>query len=82
MQIRILIHFIFSCLYFFLPAYFANMTPPIAKRLGVLKSLSKPIDFDKKFFKEANFWFSQNLEGSDLGIFCWVFNCANSMASL
>lgn len=41
--------FIISCLYFFLPAYFANMTPPLAKRAGILKSLAKPIDLDKKF---------------------------------
>jgi len=49
------LQFAISCLYFFLPAYFANMTPPIAKRLGVLKSLAKPIDFDKKFFGKPIF---------------------------
>ena len=41
--------FILRCLYFFLPAYFANMTPTFAKKAGVLKSLAKPVDFGKKY---------------------------------
>lgn len=40
---------IISCLYFFLPAYFANMTPPLAKKIGILNFLAKPVDFNKKF---------------------------------
>ncbi len=42
-----MLKFILSCLYFFLPAYFTNMTPPLAKKIGVLKSLDKPVDFNK-----------------------------------
>lgn len=42
--------YIISCLYFFLPAYFANMTPPLAKKAKILNFLAKPIDFNKKFF--------------------------------
>jgi len=49
------LQFAISCLYFFLPAYFANMTPPIAKRFGVLKFLAKQIDFEKKFFGKPIF---------------------------
>lgn len=41
--------FILQCLYFFLPAYFANMTPTFAKKTGVLRFLAKPIDFGKKY---------------------------------
>lgn len=41
--------FAISCLYFFFPAYFANMTPPILMRLGFFNFLAKPIDFNKKF---------------------------------
>lgn len=41
--------FIFQCLYFFLPAYFANMAPTFAKKADFLKSLAKPIDFGKNF---------------------------------
>ncbi len=35
--------------YFFLPAYFTNMTPPLAKKMGVLNFLNKPIDSGKHF---------------------------------
>lgn len=41
--------FILQCLYFFLPAYFANMAPTFAKRASILKSLAKPVDFEKEF---------------------------------
>ncbi len=40
--------FILSCLYFFLPAYFTNMTPPLIKRAGLFNFLAKPVDFGKK----------------------------------
>lgn len=45
-----IIRFSISCFYFFLPAYFSNMTPPIAKKLNLFPSLDKPIDFNKKLF--------------------------------
>lgn len=41
--------FILQCLYFFLPAYFANMTPTFASKFGVLGFLAKPLDFEKKY---------------------------------
>ena len=44
------LQFVISCLYFFLPAYFTNMSAPIASRLKILKFLDKPVDFNKKFF--------------------------------
>lgn len=36
-------------LYFFVPAYFANMTPPLAKWLKVATPLDHPIDGNKKY---------------------------------
>lgn len=41
--------FILSCFYFFLPAYLNNMTPPLAKKAGLLKFLDKPVDFNINF---------------------------------
>lgn len=37
-----------SCIYFFLPAYLTNMTPPLAKKANLLNFLNKEIDFGKK----------------------------------
>jgi CDP-2,3-bis-(O-geranylgeranyl)-sn-glycerol synthase len=41
--------FVLSCLYFFLPAYFANMAAPMVARTGYFKLLAVPIDGGKKF---------------------------------
>lgn len=35
--------------YFLIPAYFANMMPPLVKKLKILKFLNIPLDFGKKF---------------------------------
>ncbi len=40
---------IVQCLYFFLPAYFANMTPPVLRFLGIAEFLNKPVDGGRKF---------------------------------
>lgn len=47
--------FIVSCLYFFLPAYFGNMAPPLAREAGIFKFLDKPIDGGKKFMGQPLF---------------------------
>ncbi|MFH1657635.1 MAG: CDP-archaeol synthase [bacterium] len=39
------IQFLISCVYFFLPAYFTNMAPPLAGRINIL---AIPVDFGKK----------------------------------
>ncbi len=44
--------FILSCLYFFLPAYFTNMTPPLIARIKIFDFLGKPVDFNKKFLSK------------------------------
>lgn len=36
-------------LYFFVPAYFANMTPPLVKWLKLAQNLDTPIDANKKY---------------------------------
>lgn len=41
--------FVLECFYFFLPAYLANMTPPLLKKAGVLKILAKRVDFGKDY---------------------------------
>jgi len=41
--------FILKSLYFFLPAYFANMAPPFAKRFKAFEFFGKPIDGGKNF---------------------------------
>lgn len=61
--------FIISCLYFFLPAYLANMTPPIAKRLNILNSLAKPIDFNKSFLGKPIFGSHKTWRGVILAFF-------------
>jgi CDP-2,3-bis-(O-geranylgeranyl)-sn-glycerol synthase len=45
------------------------MTPPIAKRLGILKSLARPIDFDKKFFGKPIFGSHKTWRGAILAFF-------------
>jgi CDP-2,3-bis-(O-geranylgeranyl)-sn-glycerol synthase len=45
--------YIFSCFYFFLPAYFTNMTPPLIRRAGLFNFLDKPVDFGRKFKGKA-----------------------------
>lgn len=60
--------FIISCLYFFLPAYLTNMTPPLAKRLGIFNFLDKPVDFNKKFKKEPILGSHKTWRGVVLGI--------------
>lgn len=60
--------FILSCFYFFLPAYFSNMTPPLAKKLGVLQFLDKPVDFKKKWKGKRVFGSHKTWRGIVAGI--------------
>ncbi len=43
------LQFLLSCFYFFLPAYFVNMTPPLIRKVGLFNFLDKPVDFGRKF---------------------------------
>lgn len=60
--------YIFSCLYFFLPAYFANMTPPLMRRANLFNFLDKEVDFGKKFFGQPIFGRHKSWRGVILGI--------------
>jgi len=60
--------FILSCLYFFLPAYFTNMTPPLAKRFNLFNFLAKEVDFKKKFLGKPIFGSHKTWRGVILGI--------------
>lgn len=60
--------FLISCFYFFLPAYFTNMAPPIVRRIGVFKFLEKPVDFDKKFFGQPILGSNKTWRGVIFGI--------------
>jgi len=60
--------FLFSCFYFFLPAYFTNMTPPLIRRAGLFNSLDIPVDFNKKFFGQPIFGKNKTWRGVIFGI--------------
>jgi CDP-2,3-bis-(O-geranylgeranyl)-sn-glycerol synthase len=61
-----------SCLYFFLPAYFTNMTPPLAKKAGIFNFLDKPVDFNKKFNGQRILGSHKTWRGFILGIIIGV----------
>jgi CDP-2,3-bis-(O-geranylgeranyl)-sn-glycerol synthase len=60
--------FILSCLYFFLPAYFTNMTPPLIRRAGIFNFLDKPVDFKRKFLGQPILGSHKTWRGVVLGI--------------
>lgn len=41
--------YILYCIYFFLPAYFANAFPPLANTFNILSNLNKPVDGGMKW---------------------------------
>ncbi len=61
-------YFVLSCLYFFLPAYFTNMAPPLSRKAGVLKFLDRPVDFGKKYKGLAILGSHKTWRGVILGI--------------
>jgi len=60
--------YIFSCLYFFLPAYFTNMAPPLFRRADIFNFLDKPVDFEKKFLGQPIFGKNKCWRGVIFGI--------------
>ena len=75
---------ILSSLYFFLPAYFTNMAPPLAKRFGILDFLDKPIDFNKTFNNKRVLGDHKTWRGTVAGISAgilvsyvqaWLYQC-------
>lgn len=65
-------YFVLNCLYFFLPAYLCNMTPPLLNKAGFLKFLAKPIDFSRKFKGEPILGQNKTWRGVLLGIFIGI----------
>jgi len=63
------LQFLISCIYFFLPAYLANMVPPLAKRFNILNFLAFPIDLNKKFLGKPIFGSHKTLRGAVLSFF-------------
>ena len=64
-----------KCIYFMLPCYFANMAPPIAKRLGILKFLDKPVDFNFKIKNQPILGKHKTLRGFIVGIIVAICVC-------
>ncbi len=62
-----------SLIYFFLPAYFCNMTPPIAKRLNLLKVLDFPLDRGRLFLRKPLLGAHKTFRGVFLGFFVGFF---------
>jgi len=60
--------FILSCFYFFLPAYFTNMTPPLIRKAGIFNFLDKPVDFNRKFLGQPIFGKNKCWRGVIFGI--------------
>jgi len=60
--------YILSCLYFFLPAYLVNMTPPLARRINLFNFLDRDVDFGKKFMGQPIFGSHKSWRGVILGI--------------
>jgi CDP-2,3-bis-(O-geranylgeranyl)-sn-glycerol synthase len=60
--------YILACLYFFLPAYFTNMTPPLARKANLFNFLDKEIDFGKKFSGQSILGSHKSWRGVILGI--------------
>ena len=56
---------VLSCLYFILPAYFANMAPVIVKKINFLEI---PIDFNKKINDKLIFGKNKTFRGLIFGI--------------
>jgi len=60
--------YILSCFYFFLPAYFTNMTPPLIRKAGIFNFLDKEVDFDRKFRGQPIFGKNKCWRGVIFGI--------------
>jgi len=49
MEVSAFLLLLLKSAYFLIPAYFANMAPPIAKKLKLLEFLNIPVDYGKRF---------------------------------
>lgn len=74
---------ILQAVWFILPAYIANMTPPLLSKIKFIQGFNKPMDFGRNFsdgkriFGEGKTWL-----GFILGIICGtIFGFAQSFAA-
>ncbi len=72
MDIYSIIQIILGSLYFFVPAYVANMTPPIVKWLNIANPLAKPIDGGRQFLGKPLFGDHKTWRGLILGTFAGI----------
>jgi len=63
-----MIQTILQAIYFFLPAYFANMAPPIVFNIPFIKKINYPLDFKRNLFKKRIFGDHKTILGSLSGI--------------
>ncbi|HLD11171.1 MAG TPA: CDP-2,3-bis-(O-geranylgeranyl)-sn-glycerol synthase [Candidatus Nanoarchaeia archaeon] len=63
-----MIDLIIKALYFFLPAYFANMSPPIITNIKFIKKINKPIDFKRTINNKRIFGDNKTIIGFLSGI--------------
>jgi CDP-2,3-bis-(O-geranylgeranyl)-sn-glycerol synthase len=64
----LVLEFILESMYFFVPAYFANMAPVFIARVKWLKKFSKPIDHGIKLGKETLFGSHKTWRGFISGV--------------
>lgn len=60
--------YILSCFYFFLPAYFTNMTPPLMRKVNLFTFLDREVDFGKKFWGQPILGSHKSWRGVIFGI--------------
>ncbi len=63
-----ILELILKAIYFFLPAYFSNMTPPVIVNIPFIKKFNFPLDFKKILFKKRIFGDNKTIIGSISGI--------------
>ena len=59
---------IIKAVYFFLPAYFANMSPPLVFNIPFIKKINYPLDFKKTLFSNRILGNNKTIIGSISGI--------------
>lgn len=60
--------FLLQCLYFMLPAYIANMAPVFARKFGIFKFLSRPVDGGRTFRGKPIFGAHKTWRGFAVGV--------------
>lgn len=67
---------VLESLYLFLPAYAANMAPVVAKRVGILAALARPLDGGRSFRDQPLFGAHKTVRGVVVGIVAAILTAA------